>query len=399
VKRRFSDSKRIDTEKKVIRLKIDDLTRAGTGVGRDDGGRAIFVPYTAPGDVVDAQLTFESERYAEAKGIQWIELSPLRVKPRCAVFGKCGGCDWQHLPAEFQWQTKVRGLLHALKRVGLTELPSTLVEMPASQVWGYRNRIQLRGEGETLGFFAAGSRDLVPIDRCEIADERINRVIPEIKQVGAQRKDAQYKVELEVLPNGEVASAWNRSHAALGFRQVHDKQNEVLRNWVRDQVEEAWKDLGVTAGWIYDLYGGNGNLSDLLEGQSSGVDCVDLTAPESQTSSWRKFHRQPVAVWVRKATKGTRSPGPNLAILDPAREGLGRDFQVIDQGLVRLGVSRVIYVGCDVDSFCRDVLKFVRNGYELLKLGALDFFPQTPHLESLAVLRRKVGVKWEKSTE
>lgn len=399
MKRRFSDSKRIDTEKKIIRLKIDDLTRAGTGVGRDEGGRAIFVPYTAPGDLLDAQLTFESDRYAEAKATQWLEKSPLRVQPKCAVFGRCGGCDWQHLPAEFQWSTKVKGLLHALKRVGVTDLPSKWDEMPATQVWGYRNRIQLRGAGEKLGFFAAGSRELVPIDRCEIADERINEVIPEIRRVGAQRKEVQYKVELEVLPDGEVASSWNRSHAALGFRQVHDKQNDLLRNWVSDQVCDAWKSLGVTPGWIYDLYGGSGNLSDLLESQSSGVDCVDLTAPESHNSAWRKFHRLPVGVWVRRVAKGKRSPGPSLAILDPAREGLGRDFQVIEQGLSNLGVNRVIYVGCDVDSFCRDILKFVRNGYEILKLGALDFFPQTPHLESLAVLGRKAGVKWEKSTE
>ena len=77
----------------------------------------VFVPFTAPGDTVRVRLLEESKRYAQGELIEVIERSPIRIKSPCPVFGRCGGCQWHHIPYEVQWETKAGGVFHALERV------------------------------------------------------------------------------------------------------------------------------------------------------------------------------------------------------------------------------------------------------------------------------------------
>src|SRR5215210_4196095 len=116
-----------------ITLDITDLSRGGAGIGRDSDGRAVFVPLTAPGDRVRARITEEKKRFAHAELLEVLTPSPERQAPRCAVFGRCGGCQWQHLPYELQWRTKVNGVRHALERVQVTS-PVEWEEFPAEEI-------------------------------------------------------------------------------------------------------------------------------------------------------------------------------------------------------------------------------------------------------------------------
>src|SRR5690349_20214142 len=121
----------------VIELIIQDLARGGAGVARDASGRVIFVPYSAPGDRVRVRITESKKNYAQAELIELLEPSSLRQQPPCPVFGRCGGCQWQHLPYSLQWETKVKGVLHALGRVQV-EPPARLEELAAERIWEYR---------------------------------------------------------------------------------------------------------------------------------------------------------------------------------------------------------------------------------------------------------------------
>ncbi len=360
-------------------LDIQDLARGGAGVARDDQGRVIFVPYTSPGDRVRVRIVTAEKNYAQADLIEVLAPSPQRVQPSCPVFGRCGGCQWQHLPYEVQWRTKVQGVLHALKRVQV--IPACpLEEIPATRIWEYRNRVQLRGFKEELGFFASGTQNLVPVDRCAIARPEINVAWEETKAQGFER-DRPYKVEVEVLEDGSIRRTWNSSHAAAGFRQVHDEQNERLKDWVRQSLATQSSGSGV----LLDLYGGSGNLSRLLEPHYSEIYRVDAY---TRGISAQKIHfeRQAVAPWlVKKSAMGLLA---NSAILDPPREGLAGDFAKISTALAKMGVKELVAVGCDPDSWARDVGRFVKNGWRLEKAAALDLFPQTIHVESLAYLRR-----------
>src|SRR5580704_6655799 len=98
----------------ILELEITDLARAGAGVARDPSGRVVFVPLTAPGDRVRAQVVDADKRYAQAILLEVLKPSPLRAQAPCTVFGRCGGCQWQHISYELQWKTKRGGVLHAL---------------------------------------------------------------------------------------------------------------------------------------------------------------------------------------------------------------------------------------------------------------------------------------------
>jgi tRNA/tmRNA/rRNA uracil-C5-methylase (TrmA/RlmC/RlmD family) len=304
----------------------------------------------------------------------------MRITPRCPVFGRCGGCQWQHLPYSLQWQTKARGVRHALDRVqGIYPAPEAWIELPAEQIWEYRNRVQLRGVGDKVGFYSAGSRDLVSVDRCDIARSEINGVLPEIRAEGA-RRDRPYKVEVEVFPGGEVRKFWNARHAAGGFRQVHDAQNEKMRRFVRDTLSPGRR--------LIDLFGGSGNLSAPLADRMSAIHCVDVSAPRERPADAPAnlaFYRADVLFWLLKKAI---PPGiPTSAIIDPPREGLGSGFGEIAPALEALGVDEIVAVGCDPDAWARDLSRWIRRDWRIEKIAVVDLFPQTPHVESIALLR------------
>ncbi len=270
--------------------------------------------------------------------------------------------------------------MQALTRAGVSSAGIPLVEFPApeGERFHYRNRIQLRGEGTKLGFLARGSKSLVPVETCAIARGELNSKFPALREQGA-RTPGPYKVEIEVAEDGAVHAHWNQKHAQGGFRQVHDAQNARLRQWVEARVPDDQR--------VLDLFGGSGNLSLSLAYRSREVHCVDLgknALAKAVPASFRLV-RGDVARWLDGFRPTTAAP--TLAILDPPREGLGADFARIAEGLARVKAHTILAIGCDADSFARDVSRFSRRGWALTELGALDFFPQTPHVEALAVLR------------
>ena len=360
----------------TLDLTIHDLSRGGAGVGKDSNGRIVFVPYTAPGDLVRVEILSTKKNYAQAKLLEVLKPSSERIQPKCPVFTQCGGCDWQHLPYELQWSTKVKGALQALKRSGLdiTKMEGLipLEEFQAANPWNYRNRIQLRGEGDKVGFYKRGSKDtLVAFDRCEITRNEINDALPEIRKEGAQL-GTPYKVEIDVTPQGKVRTAWNAKHAALGFRQINDEQNEVLKKWV---ISHLKKDRV-----LLDLYGGNGNFSLGLVSQMKHIHCVDVGAHTSKPQPGIEFHKSGVAKWLQTY----RSQQQASAILDPPREGLGDDFTSIEAALSKNGVDEILLIGCDEDAWAKDCIRLHNQGWKLVKLAFFDLFPQTKHVESVA---------------
>jgi 23S rRNA (uracil1939-C5)-methyltransferase len=361
-------------------LKITSLSRAGAGVGRDASGRVVFVPFTAPGDTVRVEIVAEEKRYADGRLLEILEPSPDRVEPPCPVFGRCGGCEWQHLPYSLQWETKKGGVLHALGRVGIEPSSLPFHSLPAERIWEYRNRVQLRGFREEIGFYGRRSQKIVPIEKCHIARPELNAFLENAREEGKNRR-REYKAELEVFPSGVVTISWNAAHSAQGFRQVHDEQNAKLQDWVASQLHGS--------PLLLDLYGGSGNLSMSIADRFGEVHCVDVGAPEEKRDlPDYRFHRSAVLPWLAANREELRKAGKIDVVLDPPREGLGTDLAPMIEILKSLPVHKILFVGCDADSWARGVARLVKHGWELKAVGALDFFPQTHHVEALAVLER-----------
>jgi tRNA/tmRNA/rRNA uracil-C5-methylase (TrmA/RlmC/RlmD family) len=383
-----------DTPSSIV-VQIKDLSRGGSGVANLETGEIVFVPFTMPGDHVRIKITEKKKNYAQAELLEVISPSPQRVTPFCPVFQRCGGCLWQHVPYAMQFQTKQSGVIHALKRAGLSDVPAPAL-LPAERTEGYRNRVQLRGDPakKQMGYFARGSNELVAIDHCPIARPEINAILPDIRAKGFQEMKRPFKVEIEVRDDGHLQTAWNQGHAAFGFRQVHSEQNEKLRNWVKAVTVETLNRHHAKKPSqnrrLFDLFGGSGNLSLQLAADFTAVDCVDLSTPKQPpigTPEHYRFHRSPVREWIEKAaTKAAPAHESTIFVMDPPREGLGTDFAMIVQSILVFQPIAVLLVGCDADSFARDVFRFTQHHFKLEKLAILDLFPHTPHVESLALL-------------
>ncbi len=370
-------------------LRVTDLSRGGAGVARDPSGRVVFIPFSAPGDLLRVRIVDEDKRYSYAEILEVIEPSQFRQIPRCPAFGQCGGCQWQHISYELQWNTKSQGVAHTLKKTGIL-LPDHFDLIPATQIWEYRNRVQLRGAGDQLGFYQSKSRNIVSVNRCDIARPEINKNWEQTRAEG-MRLESPFKVEVEVLATGKVKRTWNSPHSASGFRQVHDEQNERLKEWISHSLSNV--DV------LFDLFGGSGNLSLPFVSRVAEIHCVDLSSPKVRpngVSHHFHFHRAAVTPWLAKKVASVRasvregkvSSPKNAAILDPPREGLGQSFSQIVSGLESLGVGDLVLVGCDVDAWVRDLLNFSKRGWVIKKVMLLDLFPHTTHVESVALLRR-----------
>ncbi len=183
-------------------LSIIDVAAEGNAIARD-GEMVVFVPYGAPGDVVDVQIVKKRKSYAEGRIARFVKAGDVRIEARCSHFGTCGGCRWQHLPYEVQLQCKQRQVSDALQRIAKVEFPPISPIKGSAEIWEYRNKMEYTfsnrrwltpeqmasgevfNERDGAGFHIPGAFDKVlDIDRCYLQEDLSNRLRKFIKQYG-----------------------------------------------------------------------------------------------------------------------------------------------------------------------------------------------------------------------
>src|SRR5437870_12461769 len=163
--------------KNALTLEIDSLSYGPFGIGRV-GGKAVMVPHTAPGDIVEAKIVESKDRYAVGAMHRLIAPSPVRQTPLCPYVGSCGGCSWQHLRYDAQLKAKQQSVEDALRRIGKLDRFELRPIIPSANEYHYRRRIRLHVDSHRrLGFYHASSHRLVEIDLCLIAVNPVNEFI------------------------------------------------------------------------------------------------------------------------------------------------------------------------------------------------------------------------------
>lgn len=362
----------------IIELTIESLSyHGGRGVGRFEG-LVVFVGDVVPQDVVKARVSLKKSRLWEAELTEVIKPSPFRRTPPCPVANRCGGCSWQQVSYEQQITQKekiIRDSLRGLVQYGAWE---HLPILQAKDEFHYRNRIQVHFRNGRPGFFAAKSRDLVAIEKCYIADERLNTKLREVQAADGT------KVEIALNERGEVlVMAGERDPESALFAQVNQAQNEVLKARVLEMISTE-------ADWVMDLYAGSGNLTFPLaerfpDKSLTAIELSKSAADRGRTLSGKYPGLHWLAADVGEGLKQIKNlSGRGLVVLDPPRTGVSQ--QVCDE-LLRLRPQQIIYVSCNPTTFARDVEKLVAHGrYRLEKVQGLDMFPQTEHIELIASL-------------
>ena len=162
---------------------IEKLVYGGEGLARIEG-EIYFVPFVIPGEKVHIRPLRKKQNYWKAELVAIVEASPDRVEPQCPYFSRCGGCHWQHMRYETQLQWKRNIVIESLERIGKIENPQVLPAIPSSEIWGWRSRILVHGDGEgKVGFYQPNSRSVVDVEHCLVADASVNAQLHSILPV------------------------------------------------------------------------------------------------------------------------------------------------------------------------------------------------------------------------
>jgi 23S rRNA (uracil1939-C5)-methyltransferase len=366
-----------------VELVIEQVGLMGQGVAHDSEGNIYFVPGALPGDRVIARSD-DTKKYRDAELVELVSPSPERCEPACGAFHECGGCDWLHWQYPAQLRAKETTLRHVLERGGwLPERFATTI--PADSAFGYRNRIQLHGDGKRLGFYKRRSHDIVDIENCPVAHPAINEALAPLRAelAGSSNKT---KVELAVLADGTLLRQDNQPHAAAGFAQVHDAQNERLRSEVAALIK------GAGGRSVLELYAGNGNFTFEYVDAVDEVFAVDSSNTALEQARARFAGRtQPRAAFVeswidskiaRRLPRDFRSRCDTL-LLDPPRAGA----EGVIAPLIHEGLKTIVYVSCSPVAFTKDV-PCLKEGFRFEQVQIVDMFPHTRHIEFIALFSR-----------
>ena len=368
-----------------IEISIDKMSLHGGGVARHEG-LVIFVDFSAPGDRLLVEITDLKKNHAFAKIKKILQASLERVEPPCPVFGRCGGCQWQHLKIESQRKWKDQLVREALTRAwGEPFLFHPLVESPTP--FRYRNRIQLKKKGADVGYFARGSHQLIPIEDCPLAEEPLIKVLPELRQKKNKHEIENWEISLTPEGQAQIRSLDERE---VFFSQVNRFMNDLLVKEVLDWAQAR------PFSSFWDLYSGSGNFTFPLaeafpKARGVAVELSDSAVQTAQQTLQKKgwspkrleFFKADVGFFVRRASP----PEGSLVLLDPPRAGL--DESVV-QAMAHSQAQQILYISCNPMSLARDLQRFRKESkrpWKLHQARCFDMFPQTDHVETLVELR------------
>ena len=380
-----------------IDFRIEHIDPLGQGVFKSEEAdiengevkrQVTFIKKTLPGEEGTAEIFSSKKGVRFAKLIEIKKISPDRKAPDCVHFNECNGCDFQHTSYEKELEYKKQALIRHLFK--FPEAPITV--HGAIRRLNYRNRIQLHYDKKKklLGLQDA-QLQIVPIPSCLIIDPSIafelRALYAENSWLSILAKEPPlghielYAKEHDKREGHNVQRSINRVYANGGFTQVNFEMNEKLREWVKKKAEQVIPPKAM----IYDLFGGNGNLTAKFRNQTLVVDKY-RTPPEA--NGHQKFYSCDLydkgAIKSLIGLKANGIPRPNWLIIDPPRSGLKN----LHEFLAEFKPDGFIYIACQATSFARDTLPVLKN-YELQSIELFDLFPSTQHFETIGIFTRR----------
>jgi len=368
-----------------LTVTIADIAFGGEGVARVDDF-VVFVPFVLAGERVEVEIREVKKTYARARLVAVLEASPDRVAPACPHFGRCGGCQYQHMAYAAQLRAKQKQVADLMERLGGFAPEVVAPILPCPQPYGYRNRLMVRSQWNkpeqrlNIGFLRWDCGLVEDVVECKIAEPVLNA---QLRQVRAQPPPkGGLKVVLRVAPEG-----WVIPPDSFFQTNFH-----LLPGLV--QVVRAWLRAG-GARHLVDLYCGVGffalELADLVAA-FVGVeyDRQAVQAARRNAAARGLTHGEFLAERVEDVLPQVLArfaPETTAVVLDPPRKGLAAPTL---RALRAARPAQIICVSCHPATLARDLNALCAEGvFELMRVQPLDMFPQTQHVECVADLRHR----------
>lgn len=426
-----------------IELHIERLVYGGKGLGRYNN-MVVFVPDVITGEQALVEIRTRKKDYAEAELIKIIKPSPHRIAPPCPIYHECGGCQWMHIDYPFQVQAKREIVAETLKRGLKAEDAAVPPLIPSSTPLNYRQRVQFKVQYENgsypIGYYKRETHQLIDVDECLLLRPLLNKALKNIREMLNSGKITQLKNLEEIhmhCSSDEMAIAFilyadgiskdelnnlfkeikeTVSEAAgiifidkykkriiagspfieeelqgISFRisadsfsQIDWEQNKSLVKLALDYIGDKQYNNGL------DLFCGIGNFTlfiaknaDNVIGIDSGKTAIDDAEYNSKKNLIKNIRFMYNDVKYRMASLLAEGSCFDLVLIDPPRNGVGKESVNLIAGFQP---SKIIYISCNPVTLSRDIVYFKAKGYEIKRLQAVDMFPQTYHIETVAEL-------------
>jgi 23S rRNA (uracil1939-C5)-methyltransferase len=432
----------------LLEVEVDSLAFGGRGVARADG-YVVFVSGALPGDRVRAEVTKAKRKFAEARTVELLSPGSDRLADRCVHGGEpCPGAPWQGLPYESQLACKQEQVGDALRRIGgLDGFELEEIE-PAPAQWRYRNKLEYsfgERDGETtLGFHARGRWDLiVDVEDCMLASERGNAARNKVRDwarleavppydrraekgtlrnlaVREGRRSGQVQTRLVTsanrLPKPPVdlhtviegpSGGSDGPTGVLGEERLREElcglKLEMSHGaFFQTNTEMAERLYAVAAEYaglsgserVFDLYCGIGTIGLTMAGRAGEVWGLEIV-PEAIDDAEKNAKRNGIEnahFLAANARTGVRplveqAGKPDVVVIDPPRAGLS---QKIVRRVLECEAKRIVYVSCNPTTLAPNAAQLGEAGYRLSRVKPVDMFPQTPHIECVALFDKAV---------
>lgn len=426
-----------------VELQIDSLSHDGRGLAQREGKR-VFIEGALAQEKVLAEVRGKRSRYEEAKTLEVLEASPLRVQPACAQAQICGGCSLQHLASSAQLELKQSVLMEQLQHFGGLQ-PEQILEPTIGSFYHYRRKARLgvryvhKRERVLVGFREKGNSFIADIDECHILDARIGGKISDLEELIGSLDAYNSIPQIEVaLGDDQVALVFRHLQplsakdleALIQFGQEHEIEvylqpagvDSVHKIWpegvddrlcyrlqdyqlemrfhpmdftqVNDGINRQMVSRAVTFldpqpdDRILDLFCGLGNFTLPLARSGAAVVGVEGSDAMVRRGNENARHNGLTNVEFYAADLSEELTGQPWAkqgfdkiLIDPPRSGA---LEIV-QSMAQWRPSRIVYVSCNPATLARDAGELNKQGYRLAAAGILDMFPHTAHVESLAV--------------
>jgi len=361
------------------------IAQTGEAIGRVDGV-VLFVPFGAPGDRAEVLITERKRTFARGRLLRLLEAAPQRMTPRCPSFTLCGGCEWQHLPYTEQVRLKSEHVRSHLTRIGKFIDPNVLPCLPSPQPYGYRNHARLqRTPTGAIGYRAARSHEVVAVAACPILEPALEETVQRLA-VAPPASATSDEIQVRVAMPLQIG-AYTYHFAPDAFFQA----NTTIAAQLVTAVLQALALQGNEQ--VLELYCGGGLFTIPMAAAGAAVLGVEANAAaitDAQANAALAGVNEQVTLLTAPVEAALLQPmiqahNWDAIVLDPPRVGVAPAALA---ALLPLSAPKLVYVSCDPATLARDARMLCDNGYRLSYAQPFDMFPQTHHVETLALFER-----------